>query len=70
MIKKSLTMAVGISIGLALGGCILPRLFSPNMYNSTWPAVWKQAVLYMAVGFIVSFVVSLAINWCTKKFKK
>ena len=70
MIKKSLKSAVGTSIGVALGGCILPRLFFPNLYNSTFPLIWKQAILYLIVGYVASFVVLFIINWVQAKLQK
>ncbi|WP_069997668.1 hypothetical protein [Cellulosilyticum sp. I15G10I2] len=70
MIEKSLKSAVGTSIGVALGGCILPRFFFRNLYNNTFPPIWKQAILYLIVGYMTSFLVFFIINWVKAKLQK
>jgi len=70
MIKEALKRAAGMGIGVALGGCILPRLLYPHMYNNTYPPIWQQAILYFAVGYIVSFAVYLLIAWLKAKYRK
>ncbi len=69
MIKKSLKQAIGISIGTAIGGVLLPRLLFQDMFNATYPPIWKHLVMYLAVGYIGSFLVFLLINWVKSKLK-
>ncbi|MDF2596541.1 MAG: hypothetical protein K0R69_2882 [Clostridia bacterium] len=70
MVKKSLKSAVGTSIGVTLGGCILPRLFFRNLYNNTFPPIWKQVIFYLIVGYMTSFLVFFIINWVKAKQQK
>ena len=70
MIKKSLINAIGTSIGCTLGGIILPRLFYPYMYNDTYPPIWKEAILYLIVFYIISFLTKLLINYLKMKYSK
>ncbi|KXL52802.1 hypothetical protein CLNEO_18240 [Anaerotignum neopropionicum] len=63
MIRKSLKSAIGISIGVAIGKCILPRLIFTELYNDTYPPIWKQAILSLVVGYITAFLVVLFFNW-------
>jgi hypothetical protein len=67
MIKKSLKSAIGVSIGVTIGGCVLPRIFFSNLHNDTWPPIWQQAVLYFVIGYVASFLVYLVINWIKSK---
>jgi len=67
MIKKSLKSAIGVSLGVTIGGCVLPRIFFSNLYNNTWPPIWQQAILYFIAGYAVSFLVYLIINWIKSK---
>ena len=63
MFKRALKFAIGPSIGITLGGIIIPRIMFPNLYNETYPPILVQAGLYFVVGYIVSFLVSLFIEW-------
>ena len=69
MVKKSLKQAIGISVGTAIGGVLLPRLLFPDMFNETYPPIWKQMIIYLAVAYIGSFLVFLLINWIKAKVK-
>lgn len=48
MIKKSLKSAIGISIGITIGGCIFPRIFFDNLYNDTGRSVKPSTVIDQA----------------------
>ncbi len=68
MLKRALKFAIGPSIGITLGGVIIPRIMFSKLYNETYPPILVQAGLYLAVGYIVSFLVSLFIEWVKSKF--
>ncbi|MDK2808857.1 MAG: hypothetical protein PWP24_1594 [Clostridiales bacterium] len=70
MLKKSLKSAVGVSIGITLGGCIIPRILFSDLYNNTFPPIWEHALTYLIQGYLVSFLVSLLINWIESKKEK
>ena len=67
MLKRALKFAIGPSVGITLGGIIIPRIMFPNLYNETYPPILLQAGLYFVVGYIVSFLVSLLIEWIKLK---
>lgn len=67
MFKRALKFAIGPSIGITLGGIIIPRIMFPNLYNETYPPILVQAGLYFVVGYIVSLLVSLLIEWIKSK---
>jgi hypothetical protein len=67
MLKRALKFAIGPSVGITLGGIIIPRDMFPNLYNETYPPILLQAGLYFAVGYIASFLVSLPIEWIKSK---
>ena len=69
MLKRALKFAIGPSVGITLGGVIIPRIMFPNLYNETYPPILLQAGLYFAVGYIVSFLVSMFIEWIKSKAK-
>lgn len=67
MLKRALKFAIGPSVGITLGGVIIPRIMFPNLYNETYPPILLQAGIYFVVGYIVSFLVSLLIEWIKLK---
>ena len=69
MLKRALKFAIGPRVGITLGGEIIPRIMFPNLYNETYPPILLQAGLYFAVGYIVSFLVSMFIEWIKSKAK-
>lgn len=64
MIKKALKSAVGISIGIVIGGVIIPRLFTnKNLYNDTYPSILVHSIMYFVVSYIACFLMSLLFEW-------
>jgi len=69
MIKRALKFAIGPSVGITIGGVIIPRIIFSNLYNKTYPPIFVQASFYFVVGYIVSFLVYLIIEWFKLKMK-
>lgn len=69
IIKRSLKFAIGPSVGVTIGGIIIPRIMFSNLYNETYPPIFVQACLYFVVGYIASFLVSLLIEWIKLKLE-
>lgn len=70
MIKRSLKAAIGVSIGIVIGGVIIPRLFLfPYLYNETFPSIFMHSIIYFGGSYIVSFLIFLFIEWIKLKFK-
>lgn len=67
MLKRALKFAIGPSVGITIGGIIIPRIMFSNLYNETYPPILVQACLYFVVGYAVSFLVSLLIEWVKSK---
>lgn len=67
MLKRALKFAVGPSIGITLGGIIIPRIMFSNLYNETYPPILVQASMYLIVGYIAAFLVYLFIEWVKSK---
>lgn len=68
MIKKAAKQAIGIGLGCALGGTVLPRLLLAQNYNSTWPPLWQHVATSFVVCYGVSFAVFLMVNWLKAKW--
>jgi len=66
MIKKALINAIGPTVGLVIGN-VLFRLTNSHLFNETWPPIFMQALLYLVVGYAVSFAVILFIEWVKSK---
>jgi len=69
MLKRALKFAIGPSIGITIGGIIIPRFMFSNQYNETYPSISLHASLYFVVGYIVSFLVYLLIEWVKSKIR-
>ncbi len=69
MIKRALKSAIGVSVGLTIGGVFLPRILFSERYNDTYPPIEVQTLQYLLVSYIVCFLVSLLIEWIRTKFK-
>lgn len=67
MIKRALKLAIGPSLGITLGGIIIPRMMYPSRYNETYPPILLHVILYLFVGYMVSFLVCLLIEWIKSK---
>ncbi|RCX20033.1 hypothetical protein DFR58_102102 [Anaerobacterium chartisolvens] len=70
MLKRALRTAIGVSIGVTIGFVVLPRIFLPQLYNSTYPPVLQQALLYLAISYAICFFVCLLIEWIKSKCEK
>jgi len=69
MIKRTLKFAIGPSVGIVIGN-LLFRITSPQLFNETWPPILMQSLLYLVVGYGVSFFVGLLIEWVRAKTRK
>ena len=68
MIKKALKSAVGISIGITIGGVIIPRLFMfKNLYNETYPPVFVHSMIYFVGSYMVCFLFFILLEWIKSK---
>jgi hypothetical protein len=61
MLKRALKNAIGASVGVVIGSIVF-RMTHPQLYNETWPNIFAQVVLYLAVGFAACFLVTLLIE--------
>lgn len=69
MLKRAYKFAIGPSIGITIGGIIIPRIMFSSLYNETYPPIFVQAGQYFVVGYIVCFLVSLFIEWIKLKLE-
>lgn len=69
MTKKALRTAIGVSIGVVIGGTLIPRLTHPERYNDTYPAILVQALLYLVVSFAGGFLAALLIEFARERLK-
>ena len=67
MLKRSLRFAIGPSLGVTLGHVIISRAMYPHLYNETYPSILEHAGMCLIVGYIVSFLASLTIEWVKSK---
>jgi putative flippase GtrA len=70
MLKRALKFAIWPSVGVTIGLIIIPRIMFSNLYNETFPPIFVQACLNFIVGYIVSFLLFLLIEWIKLKAKK
>jgi len=63
IIKKSFKSALGVSIGVTLGGVVIPKVFIyPRLYNKHLENLFSftvECILCFIVAFISSFLVFL-----------
>lgn len=69
VIKRALKSAIGPSIGVVIGGTVLPRTVFPHRYNDTYPPLLAHAGLSLAVMYAVCFLVCLFIEWVKPSFQ-
>lgn len=63
MIKRALKSAIGPSVGIMIGGTIIPRTVFSHLYNDTYPPLLVHAGLSLILGYAVCFLVCLFIEW-------
>lgn len=70
MVKRSLKTAIGVSIGITIGGVIIPKLFLfPDLYNETFTSIFAHSIIYFGSSYSVSFLIFLFIEWIRSKLK-
>lgn len=69
MVKRALKSAIGVSLGIAAGGTVLPRLLHPYFYNNTYPPLWIHALLNFSIAYISCFLMYLLAEWIKSKRK-
>lgn len=67
MLKRSLKFAIRPSLGVTLGGIIIPRITWPHLYNETYPPILVHAGICFIVVYIVFFLISLIFDWVKSK---
>ncbi len=68
MIKQSLKFAIWPSLGVMVGGVIIPRFTRPQLYE-TYPTIFVQAIIYLVVGYIACFLTYLFCEWIKLKVR-
>ena len=56
MFKKNLGSALGISLGITLGGVIIPRIYFTPQAFTTYPPLLHHILLYFTTTFLASFI--------------
>lgn len=68
MIKKALKSSVVISIGITIGGVIIPRVFTfKNLYNDTYPSILVHSMKYFVGSYMVCFLFFILLEWIKSK---
>jgi hypothetical protein len=65
VLKRALKFAFGPSIGVTIGGVIIPRIMFSN--NEVYPPIFIHASVYFICGYIMSFLISLLFEWIRSK---
>lgn len=73
-IHLGITLVVLSSITLVGGvfkwpGVVIPRKVFDNLYNSTYPSIFEQSILYFFITYIVSFLTYMLIDWMKSSFQ-
>lgn len=69
MVKEALKSAFGPSLGVTLGGQIIPRIIYSERYNETYPTLFKNVAFVFIILYSVCFLVSLLTLWLKEKCK-
>jgi hypothetical protein len=71
MVKRSLKAAIGVSVGITIGGIIIPRVFMfPHLYNDTYPPILVHSIMYFVVSYVACFLFFLLFEWIKFKLKR
>ena len=68
MLRRALKFAIGPSIGITIAGLVIPWIAYSERYNETYPPILLHAGVYFIIGYIVSFLVCLLIEWGKSKY--
>ena len=68
MIRQALKRAFGVSLGVTIGGVLLPRLLWTWRYNATFPPLALHVLLYFVGSFVVCFLVTWLVLFLKSKF--
>ncbi len=67
MVWQALKQAVWISLGVTIGGVLLPRLLSSQLYNDSYPPLALHMLLYFVAGYAVCFLTTWLILFVRSK---
>lgn len=70
MVQKALKSAFAVSLGVAIGGTVLPRLLYPLLYNDTYPPLWVHALLNFGAAYLTCFLIDVFTEWIKSKRKE
>ena len=62
-IKTNLESALGVGLGITLGGVIIPHYVTPPLFFVVFPPLVPQALLYFAVTCCGSFFMFCFFDW-------
>ena len=69
-IKTNLESALGVGLGITLGGVIVPHYAAPPLFFVASPPLVPQALLYFAVTCCGSFLLFCLSDWMKSRFGK
>ncbi len=67
MVRQALKQAIWISLGVTIGGVMLPRLLNKQLYNDSYPPLALHMLLYFIAGYVVCFLTSWFILYLRSK---
>lgn len=68
MIKQAFKRALWVSLGVTIGGVLLPRILFPQRYNATYPPLALHALMYFALGYVVCFLTLWFLSFLKSKY--
>ena len=69
-IKSHLGSALGVGMGITLGGVIIPRFFFTPQAFTTYPPILNHILLYFITTYIGSFLLFCLMDWLNAQQQK
>ncbi len=70
MLSKALNQAFSVSVGLTIGGVLLPRLLGEWGYNISYPPLALHLPMYFAASYIVCFITAWPILFLKSAYRR
>ncbi len=70
MLSKALHQAFGVSVGVTIGGVLLPRLLNAEGYDLSYPPLMLHLPMYFAASFVVCFITAWLILFLKSVYRR
>lgn len=67
LVGQALKQAIWVSLGVTIGGVLLPRLLNNQLYNDSYPPLALHMLLYLIAGYAICFITTWLILFLRSK---